>query len=287
MAPQSGQFVVEFDATPSSANTNGITALSLGAGSGFDDYAMLIRFKGTGRIVVRNGSGYYSDVEVRYTAGSSHHVRVQADLSNHIYSVWVTPPSGSEVKIATDYAFRDSQNTVGNLNNWGIWSNQGALDVCNFGIAPMNTMLGTLVTSAGLVLDNAELLWIRSHDPMDSVQLFLGNSLQSVQQYADQWLYFAASECLEWNDEATGCLASTMGLGMTSNVHYDLVAWTEAEDRRDPEREIVVIAEDWAFHPADINMDGGAGLDGSGGDGGSPAMAKASPVGMAAAGADS
>jgi len=33
-------------------------------------------------------------------------------------------------------------------------------------------------------------------------------------------------------------------------------AWTEAEDRRNPDRETVVIAEDWPFHPADINMDG-------------------------------
>ncbi len=115
---------------------------------------------------------------------------------------------------------------------------------------------GTLVTSAGLVLENAELLWIRSHDPTDSVELIVGGSIQSVQQHSDQWLYFATSACLEWNGEETGCLASTMKVGMTSDVHYDLVAWTEAEDRRNPDRETVVIAEDWPFHPADINMDG-------------------------------
>ena len=254
ISPQGGQFAVEFDATPSDANMDGITALSLGAGLTFDDYAILIRFY-EGRIDVRNGSGYAFDVEVLYTVGSSHHIRAQIDVPNHVYSVWVTPPSGPEVKIATDYAFRDSQNTVESLDNWGIWSGLGALDVCNFGIAPMDP-LGTLVTSAGLVLDNAELLWIRSHDPMDSVRLILGDSIQSVQQSADQWLYFVTAECLEWNGEATGCLASTMGLGMPSGVHYDLVAWTEAQDRRTPEREMVVIAEDWAFHPADINMDG-------------------------------
>jgi hypothetical protein len=117
---------------------------------------------------------------------------------------------------------------------------------------------GTLVISAGLVLDNAELLWIRSHDPMDSVELLVGgpDPIESVQQYSDQWLYFATSACLEWNAEETGCLASTMKVGMTSDVHYDLVAWTEAEDRRIPDRETIVIAEDWPFHPADINMDG-------------------------------
>ena len=146
----------------------------------------------------------------------------------------MTPPWDLEVRIATDYDFRETQNTVESLDNWGIWSVQGTLEVCNFGIGSMDP-LETLVTSAGLLLANDELLWVRSHDPMDSVHLILGNSIQSVQQYADQWLYFATSECLEWNGEATGCLASTMGLGMTSNVHYDLVAWTEAEDRRDPE----------------------------------------------------
>jgi len=115
---------------------------------------------------------------------------------------------------------------------------------------------GTLVTSAGLLMTNAELLWVRSHDPMDSVQLILGDSIQSVQQYVEQWLYFATSDCLEWNEETTGCLTSQLGLGMTLDVHYDLVAWTEAQDRRNPEREMVVITENWAFHPADINMDG-------------------------------
>ncbi len=250
---QSGQFIVEFDATPNDVIMDGITAMSLGAGSTFDDYAILIRFR-EGRIDVRSGSEYAFDVEVLYTVGSSHHIRAQIDIPNHVYSVWVTPPSGPEVAIATDHDFRDSQNTVESLDNRGIWSGQGTLDVCNFGIAPMP--LGTLVTSAGLLMTSAELLWIRSHDPMDSVHLILGDSIQSVQQYADQWLYFATSECLEWNGEATGCLASTMGLDMTSDVHYDLVAWTEAQDRRAPEREIVVIADDWAFHPADINMDG-------------------------------
>jgi len=250
-----GQFAVEFDATPSIANMNGITTLALGVGSTFDDYAILVRFKGDGRIVVRNGTTYGFDAEVLYTPGSSHHVRALIDVPNHVYSVWVTPPSGPEVKIATNYAFRDTQNTVESLDNWGVWSGSGALEVCNFGITPMDP-LGTFVTSAGLVLDNAELLWIRSHAPMDSVQLILGDSVQSVQQYADQWLYFAASECLEWDDEATGCRASRMQLDMTSSVRYDIVAWTEAEDRRAPEREMLLIAEDWAFHPADVNIDG-------------------------------
>lgn len=98
LPPQTGQFMVEFDATPNQANMNGITAMSLGPGSQFDDFAILIRFKGNGRIVVRNGGSYDSDVETFYTVGLSHHFRVQVDVPNHRSMpscVVSTSPSGS------------------------------------------------------------------------------------------------------------------------------------------------------------------------------------------------
>jgi len=134
---QSGHFTVEFDATPGNANMDGITALSLGAGSNHADYATDVRFDPDGSIVVRNGNMLGFDVEVLYTVGLSHHFRLQIDVPNHIHSVWVTPPSGSEIKIATDYQFRDSQNTVESLDNWAIRSSEGTHEVCNFSIAPI------------------------------------------------------------------------------------------------------------------------------------------------------
>ena len=50
IAPRTGQFTVEFDATPNEPNGNGIVTMSLGPGSNFDDYAILIRFKITGQV---------------------------------------------------------------------------------------------------------------------------------------------------------------------------------------------------------------------------------------------
>ena len=104
--PQSDQFTVEFEATPLQAKMNGVTTLSLGPAMTFDDCAILIRFREDGRIVVRNGDGYASDVEVLYTVGESHCFRVQVNVPDHRYSVWVNPPSGAEVQIAADYDFR-------------------------------------------------------------------------------------------------------------------------------------------------------------------------------------
>ncbi len=112
------------------------------------------------------------------------------------------------------------------------------------------------VTHAGLVVENLKFLWIRSHDPLDSIQVIEGAIVQSTQQYGLQWLYFVNSECMTWNAGATGCLASTTQLEMTSDIDYDIVGWTEAENRQVPERELILIAEDWPFNPADLNMNG-------------------------------
>ncbi len=254
--PRTGHFTVEFDATPNEPGGNGIVTMSLGPGSNFDDFAVLIRFKGSGQIVVRNGNVYDFDVEVLYIAGSSHHVRAEINVPEHTYSVWVTPPSGDEIKIATDYDFRTTQNTVESLDNWGVWSGQGSLEVCNFAVTSVAPSMQALVTSAGLTLVNTELLWIRSHDPADTVDLVVGSSMDSLQASSELWLYFATSECLQWNEELFGCLASETQVALTAGVGYDLVGWSEAEDRREPDREMVPIVDGWSFHPADVTMDG-------------------------------
>ncbi len=253
--PRTGQFTVEFDATPNEPNGTGVVSMSLGPGSGFPDLAVQIRFREFGRIVVGNKDVYDFDVEVLYTVGSSHHVRAQINVPDHTYSVWVTPPSGPEIRIATDYAFRTSQNAVESLDNWGLWSGQGSLEVCSFATR-VGSPMQALVTSAGLTLVNTELLWIRSHDPGNTVELVVGSSMDSFQASPELWLYFTTSECLQWNEELFGCLDSETQVALTAGVGYDLVAWSEAEDRREPDREMLPIVDGWSFHPADTNMDG-------------------------------
>ncbi len=117
-------------------------------------------------------------------------------------------------------------------------------------------MIDVLVTSTGLLLGNAELLWVRSYDATDTVELIAGTSMEARRVGPELWHYFSSSECEQWDPEVLGCLVSRLQIGMTTSVPYDLVAWTEAADRRQPEREMVTLAEGWVFRPADIDMDG-------------------------------
>ncbi len=116
-------------------------------------------------------------------------------------------------------------------------------------------MIAVYITSAGMLLSNAELLWIRSYSPVETVEPTVGSLIGQTQQSADRWLYFLTSECFEWNPEIPGCLDSKIQLAMAPNVEYDIIAWSEAVDRRQPQREMLMVAEVWTFHPADVNMD--------------------------------
>ncbi len=116
-------------------------------------------------------------------------------------------------------------------------------------------MIAVYITSAGLLLINAELIWIRSYSPVETVEPTVGSLIGQFQQNADRWLYFLTSECSEWNPEIPGCLNSKIQLAMTTNVEYEIIAWSEAVDRRQPQREMLMVAEVWTFRPADVNMD--------------------------------
>jgi hypothetical protein len=117
-------------------------------------------------------------------------------------------------------------------------------------------MIGVFVTSAGLLIANADLVWIGAHDPEDRIEWQLYDFLDSGPSPSGGWHYFAGSECLEWNEESYGCLARRTQVELVPGVAYDLVAWSEAEDIRDPDRELVPVAGEWVFESADIDMDG-------------------------------
>ena len=151
MSNQNSAFTVEFDAIPDqTTDIDAVTALSQGPGNTFDDYAAIVRFKGTGAggdgtgfIDVRNGDLYAYDTPIPFSAGTPYHFQLDIDVPNHTYSVWVTPAGSTPQLIATDYAFRSSQANVTNLNNWGLWSSSseiGSHQVCNFTLNPVQVV---------------------------------------------------------------------------------------------------------------------------------------------------
>ncbi|WP_226373929.1 fibronectin type III domain-containing protein [Citrifermentans bemidjiense] len=141
IAPQTGSFSAIFDLTPSVLNINAIAGFSAVQAAGYTDVAALVRFNPTGTIDVRNGSTYTAKVALPYSAGKSYRLRMQVDVPNHRYDVYVTPAGGTETQIAAAYAFRTEQAAVTALNTFTRNTSTGTLQLQNLSVtsasAPM------------------------------------------------------------------------------------------------------------------------------------------------------
>lgn len=103
----SGQMTIQFDYLTTVANPN--TAVSLvhsGAAANADVVNMnaLVRFN-TG-IGAYNGTAWGADKISSLQVNKVYHVKITIDMTTKTYSVWATPEGGSEIEIATNFAFR-------------------------------------------------------------------------------------------------------------------------------------------------------------------------------------
>jgi hypothetical protein len=133
-ANQTGMFTVQFDATPSMADMNGVIGLSNGAQTAYTGFAAIARFNPTGDIDARNGGGYAAASTIPYQAGVSYHFRMAVDITTHRYSTYVTAPGGTEQTVGSGFAFRTEQSGVTQLNWWGAFSDVGSEKVCGFAL---------------------------------------------------------------------------------------------------------------------------------------------------------
>jgi hypothetical protein len=138
-ATQTGVFTVQFDATPSSTSIGGHVGISNGAQTAYTGFANIVRFSTTGMVDARNGgTGYSAVTPLNYVAGDTYHVRMVINIPTHHYDVFVTPPGGTAVTIASGFPFRSEQSGVTSLNNYGLFVASTAtntLQVCNFAIS--------------------------------------------------------------------------------------------------------------------------------------------------------
>jgi hypothetical protein len=118
--PQNGEFTLEYDAKPLANNIDGVTGLSQGPASRYDDLGIITRFKTDGLIDARNGDVYASANSISYVTGTTYHFRLKIDISEHRYDVYVTPQGSNETVIATNYAFRTEQASQSVLDNLGL-----------------------------------------------------------------------------------------------------------------------------------------------------------------------
>jgi hypothetical protein len=134
---QSGTFTATFDSTPSVSPNNATVGLSNGAQTAYTGFACIVRFNSSGNIDARNGGAYAAASTIPFSSGTSYHFRLVVNVPSHTYSIFVTPPGGSELTVGSNFAFRTEQNTVTSLNYWGDFVDNasggaGNLTTCNF-----------------------------------------------------------------------------------------------------------------------------------------------------------
>jgi hypothetical protein len=129
-AAQTGRFTFVFDATPSASRINSAMGLSNGPQTAPQGIAAMVRFNPAGRIDARNGGGFTAST-ITYGANLKYRFRLVVNVTAHVYSAYVTGPSGVETTIGTNLAFRTEQNAVTTLNNWAAVADVGSSVVCN------------------------------------------------------------------------------------------------------------------------------------------------------------
>ncbi len=119
-----GVRMAEFDVTPLSKLIDTVvgyadTSTNVTA---YSSLAMSIRLNPSGFFDVRRGGAYAALVSLPYEANTTYHVRMRTDLNAKTYSVWVTPPGGSEVLLADRFAFRSDAPATDDLGKVSLKS---------------------------------------------------------------------------------------------------------------------------------------------------------------------
>jgi hypothetical protein len=138
-ASQAGTFTAEYDGTPSQMLDSSI-AMSKGSQTLFTGFGTLTRFNNVGNIDARNGGAFTAAITQPYSGGSTYHFKLVVNVPAHTYSIFVTPPGGTQQTLGSNFAFRTEQNTVTSLDNWGVNVNVTGTaitdKVCNFWVHP-------------------------------------------------------------------------------------------------------------------------------------------------------
>ncbi|WP_375767969.1 glycoside hydrolase family 88 protein [Archangium gephyra] len=125
-----GLRVTEFDVTPLAKPIDGVIgyADTSTTVTGYSSLAMAIRMNNTGFFDVRRGGEYAALASVPYQANATYHVRMRTDLGAKTYSVWVTPPGGTEVLLADRFAFRSDAPPTDDLGKVALKSSVSEAD---------------------------------------------------------------------------------------------------------------------------------------------------------------
>ncbi len=134
MAPQTGTFTFEVDATPAAGSASVDSAVALGNTlmTAYTDLAAIVRFHDNGLVDARNGSSYQSENSYPFTPGVTYHVRMVVNVPGNSYSAFIRAAGVvPETTIANNYAFRTEQAGLTTISYWGIFSDIGSMSACD------------------------------------------------------------------------------------------------------------------------------------------------------------
>jgi hypothetical protein len=135
-SPATTGFTATFSVTPSSSSMDAALGFFAPAPSNQPTLSSLINFSPAGVIQVRDGDSFVSS-GVSYSAGETLQFRLVENLPATTYSLFVTPPGGAEIPLATNLQVPSDQRGATTLGGWGQLVNapNGAtLSVCNFSL---------------------------------------------------------------------------------------------------------------------------------------------------------
>jgi uncharacterized repeat protein (TIGR03803 family) len=146
---QSGLFTATFDASPSLSPSNAVIALSKGTQTAYTGLSCIARFNPSGDIDAYNGtSGYQAASGIPYAKNTTYHFRMVVNVPANTYSVYVTPPGGSELTVGLNYAFRKA---AASLDTWTIDVNTtpgGSVTVSNRAIIGIQQVAAPMFSPA-------------------------------------------------------------------------------------------------------------------------------------------
>lgn len=127
-------FTATFDATPSLAGMNGDIGFFAPNTNDQQIFIGLVQFSADGVIQARDGETFTASANVPYTAGETYHFRLVEDLPAATYSLFVTPPEGTEVLLGANLQVPANQRGAATVTGLGFVANSpdgAALEVCN------------------------------------------------------------------------------------------------------------------------------------------------------------
>jgi hypothetical protein len=157
---QAGTFTATFDASPSLSPSNTTMALCKGTQTAYTGLSCIARFNTSGDIDAYNGTAYQAASTIPYSAGATYHFRMVVNVPANTYSIFVTPPGGSELTVGSNYGFRAAATS---LDTWNIDVNAtpgGSVTVSNLSVVGTQQAAAPSFSPAGGTYSGAQTVTI-------------------------------------------------------------------------------------------------------------------------------